>query len=583
MLQKLDRYFQDEWGCGRAGHFQQNGTESRMYTWKPIDMLTACARIVSFFEMEGWEIQVCSQQMVKEGGQQCVEQTILFRPGRSDVGIIEPHLFLELYAGEGKEELYEEEETTQVLANQHIRVEHIGPQRCKEIEVALVELDRFILQYLNGSRDPTSPKKSKEPCKKYNCNVFLCRGRFENNLSQWTMRLCDFLVDRLGWSFIVCSLCNQGEYGNFRSQQLVFRYDGDKREVPVSSAEAFKSIDRSALAKTSLPEYWKIPAVISRQEIYNVSRCSRDEIYDLQHILDLTFKRILTRDRAPDDDAPDTEEMPYRLEVVNAFRSENAWLHHRYMQRQGRGTKGAIDKPFPVKTWSPAPMLASRLRRGDAYLLHGTNPSSAMSILQTGFLLDHAGSSRGTMFGNGIYAAECSSKSDEYGRDDGGNTYPELRAMLVCRCFIGHPLVVDASGDHTTKAKELGYDCVCGDRESKVHTYREFIFSDEAQLYPEFTVIYRRQYDPVRVPFEWMQRATTGTTGRFWQMKPGEKSSWRNVPPEVNKMLIQAKKDEQVQVNIVLRGNAYVFNVGEKTGHNTKTGNTVPLRAPMQS
>ncbi len=31
-----------------------------------------------------------------------------------------------------------------------------------------------------------------------------------------------------------------------------------------------------------------------------------------------------------------------------------------------------------------------------------------------------------------IYMAECSSKSDEYGRDDGGNTYPSLHAMLVC-------------------------------------------------------------------------------------------------------------------------------------------------------
>ena len=31
-----------------------------------------------------------------------------------------------------------------------------------------------------------------------------------------------------------------------------------------------------------------------------------------------------------------------------------------------------------------------------------------------------------------VYMAECSSKSDEYGRDDGGNTYPSLHAMLVC-------------------------------------------------------------------------------------------------------------------------------------------------------
>merc|ERR1719272_616412 len=93
-------------------------------------------------------------------------------------------------------------------------------------------------------------------------------------------------------------------------------------------------------------------------------------------------------------------------------------------------------KPFPVKTWAPAPFLSSRLKKSDAYLLHGTNPSSAMSILKTGFGLDHAGSSTGTMFGNGIYLAECSSKSDEYGQDDGGNTYPGVRAILVCRAFV---------------------------------------------------------------------------------------------------------------------------------------------------
>merc|ERR1711920_884272 len=151
-----------------------------------------------------------------------------------------------------------------------------------------------------------------------------------------------------------------------------------------------------------------------------------------------------------------------------------------------------------VKTWTPAPLLSSRVLQGDAYLLHGTNPSSAMSILKTGFALDHAGSSRGTMFGNGIYTAECSSKADEYGHDDGGNTYPGLCALLVCRCFVGSPHVCETSGNRVAEAKEQRLDCVVGDRESKVGTYREFIFFDEAQIYPEFTVIYRRQYNKER-------------------------------------------------------------------------------------
>merc|ERR1719502_1824085 len=223
-------------------------------------------------------------------------------------------------------------------------------------------------------------------------------------------------------------------------------------------------------------------------------------------------------------------------------------------------------------------MLSSRLSKGEAYLLHGTNPSSAMSILKTGFILDHAGSSRGTMFGNGVYTAECSSKSDEYGWDDGGNTYPGLRALLVCRCFVGTPYVVEKAGDHTTEARNLNYHSVVGDRESKVKTYREFITFDEKLIYPEYTVIYRRQYDANKVPAD-MRQPTTGTTGRFWQMKAG--AGWKNVPPEVNKMLHQAVKDGNSDVSLTLRGTQYSFDVANLKGVNLKTGNEVALRAPM--
>jgi len=45
-----------------------------------------------------------------------------------------------------------------------------------------------------------------------------------------------------------------------------------------------------------------------------------------------------------------------------------------------------------------------------------------MSILKTGSQLKHIGKSTGTMFGYGVYMAECASKSDEYARDDGGGT-----------------------------------------------------------------------------------------------------------------------------------------------------------------
>merc|ERR1712217_387243 len=105
--------------------------------------------------------------------------------------------------------------------------------------------------------------------------------------------------------------------------------------------------------------------------------------------------------------------------------------------------------------------------------------------------------------------AERSSKADEYGKDDGGNTYPQLNALLVCRCLVGNPMVVHSAGDHVAMATKKGFHCVCGDRESRVGTYREFIFFDDRQIYPEYSVIYRRQWVKTKVPKP-MQVETTG-------------------------------------------------------------------------
>merc|ERR1712117_796359 len=106
---------------------------------------------------------------------------------------------------------------------------------------------------------------------------------------------CDFLVDRLGWSFLVCSLCNQGELGQFRAQQLVFRYDGDKRDMPIS-ALSLASLDQSEWEETGFPEYWTHPEVLAREAIHQVVKCTVEEKEALQLMVDGTFKRTLTRD-----------------------------------------------------------------------------------------------------------------------------------------------------------------------------------------------------------------------------------------------------------------------------------------------
>merc|ERR1711920_1192410 len=187
------------------------------------------------------------------------------------------------------------------------------------------------------------------------------------------------------------------------------------------------------------------------------------------------------------------------------------------------------------------------------------------------------------MYGNGVYMAECASKADEYGRDDGGNTYPGLLALLVCRCFVGVPYIVDKAGDHVNAAKghRHHFDCVLGDRESAVGTYREFVFFNEQQVYPEYAIIYRRQWLADRVP-EPMRCKTSGTTGRFWQMRGdifGFKG-WKNVPTEVNNVLLKlAKSGGQARV-IRMRGNDFVFDVTAKTVTDSE-GKSSPLRPPM--
>jgi hypothetical protein len=272
-----------------------------------------------------------------------------------------------------------------------------------------------------------------------------------------------------------------------------------------------------------------------------------------------------------------SEEMPFRLELVHAFRSENLHLASRYEERYA---KYSGRTPLAAKTRQNgiATAVNSRLRNGEDLLFHGTNPSSAISILKAGFRLNHAGKSWGTMFGYGIYLAECSSKSDEYATDDGANTYPGLRALLVCRCLVGNPYVVHSAGDYISLAKRAGCDCVLGDRESAVNTYREYVFFDETQVYPEYVIIYKRQYDEGKVPRQ-LRRAVSGTTGRNWQVKLDK--GWANVPPDVNRRLLQAKTEGVTTVDVTSCNVKYVFDLEKKEQTNCSTKMVRKLRPPM--
>lgn len=572
IYEKLSKWLKDTWGCAIANTtLGQEPFCDKKFSWKPKDMMIASSQITEFFHSLGWQMQVCSQGTVAvKGNAQSREQQILFRPGASAHGFVEPHVFLELYTGEGKEALYKDESRTQILANQFIRIREVG--ECKQ---AMQQLCDFMGNYMGGVREDQSRQQE---CLSYAVDVFLSRG-LGNNLGCWTMRLCDFMVDQLGWSFVVCNVCNLGSFGQYREQQLVFRYDGERRDIPPVQLDQSR-LDEVLFVDLEFPSYWQSQKVLSLKQTVNTVGCTRQEISAMQEIFDSTFKRVLTRDRVYEYQLNVSEEMPYRLEIVHMFRSEHAEMYRKFMERRRPWPRGkAINLRPPVKTTERGSLLNRRLLDGEALLAHGTNPSSAMGILKTGFKLSAAGKSTGTMFGYGIYLAEAMSKSDEYARDDNGGTYPSLMAILICRAFVGDPHVVHDAGDYIADAKRQGKDCVVGDRESKVGTYREFIFFDERQVLPEYAVIYKRQYDPTKVP-EAMRQQTKGTTGKMWQLKLDK--GWANCSPDVSFQLTQAQKEGKTSKMIVINDIEYMFDFANMTQTNTQSGTTRSIRPPMK-
>eukprot|EP00746_Dinoflagellata_sp_MGD_P164298 gnl/MRDRNA2_/MRDRNA2_92853_c0_seq1.p1 gnl/MRDRNA2_/MRDRNA2_92853_c0~~gnl/MRDRNA2_/MRDRNA2_92853_c0_seq1.p1 ORF type:complete len:497 (-),score=68.63 gnl/MRDRNA2_/MRDRNA2_92853_c0_seq1:435-1925(-) len=220
----------------------------------------------------------------------------------------------------------------------------------------------------------------------------------------------------------------------------------------------------------------------------------------LQHLLETTFKSKATRDRG----GP----MPSRLQMIQCQRIEDRRMWAQYLQekqniQEKRGYCAPVESlegtSGQVKTWAAASAFQERLSHdlNEYYLWHGTSPTGAMGITEDGFKIDMAGSNAGTMFGKGAYFAECCSKSDEYAKDDGTGIYKGIYALLLCRVVCGELFRVEKSDIPAIEdAMRSGdYDSVLGDREAKVGTYREFVVFRERQIYPEYLVLYRREFD----------------------------------------------------------------------------------------
>eukprot|EP00929_Paragymnodinium_shiwhaense_P059752 TRINITY_DN29903_c0_g1_i1.p1 TRINITY_DN29903_c0_g1~~TRINITY_DN29903_c0_g1_i1.p1 ORF type:complete len:574 (+),score=129.57 TRINITY_DN29903_c0_g1_i1:163-1884(+) len=238
-----------------------------------------------------------------------------------------------------------------------------------------------------------------------------------------------------------------------------------------------------------------------------------------QRLLDLTYRKVYTRDRMG-------EGVPERLELMKVVAITNDDLWGKYVTRRelvrqelevdSEGFEKytfdtmapkASEEDFGESAESISEALAADFGEpllsevNEAFLFHGTSADAAQKITTNDFMISMAGSNAGTLFGRGLYLAENCTKSDEYTRPmDTGE-----RCLLICRATLGRMFYW---GEKETdprmcedKCLRDRYHAVLGDRKKCRGTFREVVIFDEEQVYPNYILTYRRvdpKVDPKR-------------------------------------------------------------------------------------
>lgn len=254
--------------------------------------------------------------------------------------------------------------------------------------------------------------------------------------------------------------------------------------------------EAARLRQEHLPEEWDVEAMLGQsRQVRLVAKIPlpADATVAMQRLLDHTFMSKTTKDRRGN-------ELPVRLKVVEVTGVQNvsAWTDYTRARASLAGESQALPLDPPVRT----AMVEDRLTKdflgelhsaaNEHWLFHGTRDSAVEGITDTEFRIDLAGSNRGTLYGKGVYFAECCTKADEYAEEGADG----LHRMLLCRVLLGRVLVdterAPDPDELTTLCQSGDYDSLCGDRWTAVGTYREFILYDNTQVYPSYIINYRR-------------------------------------------------------------------------------------------
>mmetsp|Transcript_15682 Transcript_15682/g.28874 ORF Transcript_15682/g.28874 Transcript_15682/m.28874 type:complete len:864 (+) Transcript_15682:165-2756(+) len=308
------------------------------------------------------------------------------------------------------------------------------------------------------------------------------------------------------------AICKEELILRFRTQQ---RSTGRKQEPALhlraptcAEAEAWAAALRSVTAErlnAMLPAHWDVGAIVnagvgtdaSGAGLVNKEALPEDLHFVLQRMLDHSFICKKTKDRRG-------KGLPLRLEVSEVVKVENgkAWIEYSKARERifnDRNGPDSVLEPQVLTGTLDDQIVRSVLGELDSadneqWLFHGTTSDAVQKISDNEFSLDFAGSHRGTLYGKGVYMAECSSKADEYAEED----HQGRCTMLLCRVALGRILVnaEPQPGQDIITVCKAHYNSLCGDRWRAVGTYREFVLYESAQVYPAYIIHYRRINEP---------------------------------------------------------------------------------------
>jgi hypothetical protein len=221
-------------------------------------------------------------------------------------------------------------------------------------------------------------------------------------------------------------------------------------------------------------------------------------LQEFQRLVDHCFIPKGTRDRRGGD-------VPEGLRVMKVVRVQNRTLLDAYHANQNQIAHALTERDRQESHQVLTPDVRTSLldkppahlpqldnRVFERWVFHGTTPQGLEGITNSSFDLNRAGAHRGLLYGPGFYCAECCSKADEYSlQDDNG-----IRGILLCRASLGKILSTQEAKPDVKLLQDLkqnnNYHTILGDRWRAAGTYREFIFNDKSQVYPEFIIYYRR-------------------------------------------------------------------------------------------